>query len=62
MISDMLNRNTYGLAGSLLLVQRKAKERQRQGWTICNAIVNHIRDIISIVLCYNFEYSLCYVF
>lgn len=43
--SNMLNRNTYGLAGSLLLVQRKAKERQRQGWKNCNVTVNHIRDI-----------------
>lgn len=37
----MLKRNTYGLAGSLLLVQRNAKERQKQG---CDGIVKHIKD------------------
>lgn len=57
----MLKRNTYGLAGSLLLVQCKAKERQRDRWRTCNVIVNHIKDIKTmIVLCYKFAYSLSY--
>lgn len=37
----MLKRNTYGLSGSLLLVQRNAREKQRQG---CNGIVKHVKD------------------
>lgn len=48
----MLNRNTYGPARSLLLVQRGAKERQIKN---CSEIVNYIRDVTtSKVLCYFF--------
>lgn len=58
----MLSGNTYGLSGSLLLVQRGAKESQRQGRRNCNVIVNHIKDIsVSKLLCYNIEYWFCYV-
>lgn len=44
MSSDMLKRNTYSLAGSLLLDQRKAVERQGDELTNCNVTVNHIRN------------------
>lgn len=48
----VLNRNTYGPARSLLLVQRGAKERQIKNY---NENVNYIRDVtISKVLCYFF--------
>lgn len=48
----MLNRNTYGPARSLLLVQRGAKERQIKNY---NENVNYIRDVTtSKVLCYFF--------
>lgn len=39
---QMLKRDTYILAGSLLLVQRKAIEGQRDGWTLERVI--HVRD------------------
>lgn len=53
---------TYGLAGSLLLVQRKAKETHRQGWKNCNVIVNHIRSIlISISTMLQLGIMSCYV-